>query len=160
MPNWQAIIVGDAFKLKSRDPRYYADMALMWPTLLFGSVLLGTISRWPPVFWGPHGILLWTLLLAACLVLLEERVVILAGCLGAVAVFADLEMLFHPAKISRGLGTMMICVLGILVLLWPNRFRTEFWGWKGRVPRGMDIAGLLCNFAGFGIAILVIRFVH
>jgi hypothetical protein len=51
MPNWKQIIVGDAFKLPSRNPRYYLDLVLIVPLFfaglfLFESIHTRHISGW------------------------------------------------------------------------------------------------------------------
>jgi hypothetical protein len=46
MTNWKQIIVGDAFKLPSRNPRYYLDLVLMVPLLFAGLFLSEAIRTW------------------------------------------------------------------------------------------------------------------
>jgi len=47
MPSWNKIIVGNAFKLPSRAPRFYLDLMLWFPTFLAGFCrdLVGSAGR-------------------------------------------------------------------------------------------------------------------
>jgi hypothetical protein len=38
MPNWKQIVIGDAFKLPRRAPRYYLDLVLNRAVIFRGSV--------------------------------------------------------------------------------------------------------------------------
>ena len=44
--DWKRIIVGDAFRLPSRNPRYYLDLVLMVPLLFAGLFLSEAIRTW------------------------------------------------------------------------------------------------------------------
>jgi hypothetical protein len=46
MTDWKQIIVGDAFKLPSRNPRYYLDLVLMVPLLFAALFLSEGIRTW------------------------------------------------------------------------------------------------------------------
>jgi hypothetical protein len=46
MTDWKQIIVGDAFKLPSRNPRYYLDLVLMLPLLFAALFLSEGIRTW------------------------------------------------------------------------------------------------------------------
>ena len=46
MPNWNKIIIGNAFKLPSRVPRFYLDLMLWFPTFLTGFWFVGCFHGW------------------------------------------------------------------------------------------------------------------
>jgi hypothetical protein len=46
MPDWKRIIVGDAFKLPSRNPRYYLDLMLIVPLFFAGVFLFESVHTW------------------------------------------------------------------------------------------------------------------
>ena len=46
MPDWNPIIVGDAFKLPSRDPRYYLDLVFIVPLFFSGVFLFESVHTW------------------------------------------------------------------------------------------------------------------
>jgi len=157
--DWKRIIVGDAFKLSSRNPRYYTDILLMWPTLVFGMRFAMAVWNWPPASWDRREVLIWGGLLALGIVLLKERVFVVIGGLGAIVVGALWGMHFHPDKSAAALTVIVGCVVGMFVLFWPNRFRTNVYGSTHQV-RGTDMLGLICGVAGIGLAILIARWVR
>lgn len=81
MPDWNRIIVGDAFKVPSHDFNYYRDLFLIWPFMLFS--VAGITQLYAPV--SPAG-RRYGFTLAACAVFLvllakEKRLLILVTCL-------------------------------------------------------------------------------
>jgi hypothetical protein len=79
MPNWKQVIVGDAFRVPSRDLNFYRDSFLIWPFLLF------TIAGLANLFSRGHdhrlgfvfaGLSLLSILLA------RERLILIGGALG------------------------------------------------------------------------------
>ncbi|SRR6266481_1030836 len=76
MPNWNRIVVGDAFKLPSKSPRYYVDVALV-PVAIY-SLLIGIIAiwSWPPATWNQVDALWATAAILCCMVLAKERTVV------------------------------------------------------------------------------------
>jgi steroid 5-alpha reductase family enzyme len=48
MTDWKRMIVGDAFRVTSRDPNYYRDLLLFWPFWAF------TVAGTTNLFSGHH----------------------------------------------------------------------------------------------------------
>jgi|GEM_PF-6166012 hypothetical protein len=79
MPNWNRIIVGDAFKVQSGGFDYYRDLFLLWPFLGFSIAAISILV-------GPHpaGDRLYGLKSTACSVLVlplakEKRLLLLVA---------------------------------------------------------------------------------
>jgi hypothetical protein len=79
MPDWNRILVGDAFALSSRDINFYRDLFLMWPFLACS--IVGATALYAPTVPGDrfHG-----LKAASCAVLIillakEKRILMLAA---------------------------------------------------------------------------------
>ena len=151
--DWRRIVVGDALKLSSRNPRYYTDMFLLFPTLMFGMRFAVAVWNWPPASWDRREVLILGALLTLSIVLLRERVVVMIGCLAFVVYLTLRGTLVQPEKWPVGFGIIGVCLAGIFVLFWPNRFRTQVYG-SNRPVHGLDMLGLLCGVAGLGLAIL------
>src|SRR5712691_696682 len=68
MADWKRIIVGDAFKLPNKSPRYYVDVALV-PVAIY-SLLIGIIAiwSWPPATWNRVDALWAAVAMLLCLV--------------------------------------------------------------------------------------------
>jgi hypothetical protein len=156
--DWRRIVVGGAFKLNSRNPRYYTDLVLMWPTIVFGWGFLRAVWTWPPTSWDLRQVVLRGGLLALSIFLTKERVAILIGCLGFTIVQVVWGMYFHPEHSAAALATIGGCLAAAFVLYWPNRFRTQVYG-SDRPVRGSDMLGLLCCIAGFCLALLATSWV-
>lgn len=84
MPNWKRIVVGDAFRLPSRDFNYYRDFFLFWPFLIF--TILGLVNLITPDH--AHTALgMKCLALGALAILLaRERLILFLGALGFCAI--------------------------------------------------------------------------
>src|SRR5712692_9475646 len=82
MPNWNRIIVGDAFKLPSRNPRFYVDLILMFPTLVAGLWFFSCFHGWRIYPWDLNQACFSGLLLCVFLLLVKERTIVTARILG------------------------------------------------------------------------------
>jgi hypothetical protein len=79
MPDWNRWIVGDAFKLPSRDINYYRDMFLVWPILLFSFAAIIQIAAFSSPEYRIYGFKLAACAIVAILLAKERLVLILAG---------------------------------------------------------------------------------
>ncbi|HEY2109082.1 MAG TPA: hypothetical protein VGH17_04230 [Candidatus Acidoferrales bacterium] len=79
MPDWNRWIVGDAFKLPSRDINYYRDMFLVWPILLFSFAAIIQIAAPSSPEYRIYGFKLAACAIVAILLAKERLVLILAG---------------------------------------------------------------------------------
>jgi hypothetical protein len=95
MPNWNRIIVGDAFKLPSRNPRFYTDLILMFPTLVAGIWFLSCLHGWRVYRWGTKEAFISGGVLFILLLLIKERTVLVAAMLGFLAYQCRLAFLFR-----------------------------------------------------------------
>jgi hypothetical protein len=95
MPNWNKIIVGDAFKLPSRNPRFYLDLMLWFPTFLTGFWFVESFHGWRMNQWDVREAALSGAVLCFLLILIKERTVIIASMLWFVARSARLHFFFH-----------------------------------------------------------------
>ena len=95
MPNWNKIIIGDAFKLPSRAPRFYLDLMLWFPTFLTGFWFVGCFHGWRMNQWDIREAALSAMVLCFLLLLMKERTVLIASMLGFVAYSARLQFVFH-----------------------------------------------------------------
>ncbi len=110
MPNWKQVIVGDAFRVPSRDFNYYRDSFLIWPFLLF------TIAGLVNLFSGNHDHLLgfkFVGLSLLSILLARERIILVGGALGFCAVQSLLSLFFRHDWI----GLVVAIPTGALFLL-------------------------------------------
>src|SRR3954470_24256155 len=61
----------------SKDPYYYTNMFLLWPTLIFGWLFAASIWKWPPASVHWQGAAILGSLFLLCVLLLRERVAML-----------------------------------------------------------------------------------
>jgi len=95
MPNWNKIIVGDAFKFPSRNPRFYLDLMLWFPTFLTGFWFVECFHGWRTNQWDVREAALSGAVLCFLLIFIKERTVIIASMLWFVARSARLHFFFH-----------------------------------------------------------------
>jgi hypothetical protein len=95
MPNWNKIIVGNAFKLPSRAPRFYLDLVLWFPTFFTGIWFGECFHGWRVNQWDVKGAALSATVLCVLLLLIKERTIVIASMLGVAAHSARLYYFFH-----------------------------------------------------------------
>jgi len=95
MPNWNKIIVGNAFKLPSRAPRFYLDLMLWFPTLLTGFWFVGCFHGWRMSQWDVREAALSATVLCFLLLLVKECTVLIGSILLFLAYSARLHFFFH-----------------------------------------------------------------
>jgi hypothetical protein len=151
MPNWKQVIVGDAFRVPSRDINYYRDSFLIWPFLLFTIAgLVGLFSR------GQHNRLglKFIALSVLCILLARERFILIGGALGFCAVQSSLSFLLRHDLV--GLAVAIPAGALFLVLLWFMKDYKPSYGW----PRGLTIADLLLGLSSLGFSIVVFHWIR
>lgn len=79
MPNWQRIIVGDAFKLPHKHPRYYSDLVLVFPLIV--SVVMVAGIWFDGQKGGARDVVMPLAVAVICIALAKEtRIVVGAAC--------------------------------------------------------------------------------
>jgi len=84
MPNWNRIIIGDAFKLPLHSFDYYRDMFLVWPILAFSATALVQIIAPASPAYRTYGFKLAVCAIVAVF-LAKERLFLIASGAGFVA---------------------------------------------------------------------------
>lgn len=95
MPNWNKIIVGDAFKLPSRHPRFYLDLILWFPTFLACFWFAECFHGWRMNQWDVRDAAVSGTVLCFLLLLIKERAILIVSMLLFVAYSARLHYIFH-----------------------------------------------------------------
>jgi hypothetical protein len=95
MPNWNRIIVGDAFKLPSRNLRFYLDLILWFPLLLAGLWLTGCFHGWRMAQWDLRQAGIGLAVVSVLLLLIKERTVVIVSIFWFLAHQAGLHYFFH-----------------------------------------------------------------
>ncbi|HEY6466727.1 MAG TPA: hypothetical protein VIY69_12090 [Candidatus Acidoferrales bacterium] len=152
MPDWNRLIVGDAFRVTSRDFNYYRDLFLFWPICLFAIATLSMFFR------GERDYRL-ALLLAVCisaLLLAKERSVLIAAVLG----FCASQAFFHFGIKHDWVALEWALICGTLFLALLLRLARGDHKLSYKISRGGPfIADFLVGLPSLGFAILVIRWI-
>jgi hypothetical protein len=139
MLDWKRIVVGDAFRLPSRNLNYYRDLFLLWPFLLFA--IAGAINLLAS---NPHHRILGVKCLGlavAAIVLARERRILFLGALG----FCAVRFLVTLALTRDWRALVGLLATGIPVIL-SARFVTNYkpsYDW----PDGLSIADLVVGLS-------------
>ena len=153
MPGWKKLI-GDAFKLQSRDPRYYTNVFLLWPTLLFSWLLAGVVWKWPLANVNWRSAIIFAALLGACLLFLTERLVVIISLLLYTAYLSYRAIFWGHVRAVEGLELIAICFAVGAVLYFLNRariLRSKAASW----PDEFDFLALVCGVGGLIFALVV-----
>lgn len=139
MPNWRRIIVGDAFKLPSRDLNYYRDLALVGPWLVFSiaSLMQGfSHSRSPEDTLFFHRALVGAII---CLLLAKEKLLFIVGAL-AIVLWRGLLLLIALYDWRLALLLLLAGAVGIGVAIVKERA-----GWRPSydLPNGVTVVDVL-----------------
>lgn len=151
MPDWNRMIVGDAFRVKSRDPNYYRDLFLFWP---FWGFMVSGITK---LFSSHHDYragLLFSALGLLSLMLARERFFLVVVGLGFCAVQGLLAFgLKHDwAGLELAILTGMLCLAAIFSL---RDHKMSY-----RVERGGPyMADLLVGVSSLALAIFIARWI-
>ena len=129
MLDWKRIIVGDAFKLPSRNPRYYLDLMLIVPLFFAGVFLFESVHTWHVNQWDLKQTGISGGLVGLSVLLIKDHVRVVAELLYTFVFLTWLHFSFHGDRDSLkfsllfALGLVLTVVLGtafrILVLKKP-----------------------------------------
>jgi hypothetical protein len=149
MRDWNRLIVGDAFKLLSRDMNYYRDMFLLWPILAFSSAaIVHIISPEPPAY------RIYGFKLAACAIvaiaLAKERLILITGGAGYVAIRLAVALALTQDWRTYLVGFLVSAAI-VFAALWLGK------DWKSSYerPAKTSLVGLAMGVAGIGAAVAV-----
>jgi hypothetical protein len=149
--DWKRIIVGDAFRLPSKDFDYYRDHLLLWPILLFGIAAVTNFLR-PQ---ADHILGLKFLgVFTVSLLLAREKAILIGASLG----FCFFQSLWALNIRHDPVGLWVALVTGpLLVLLF---FSLRNYKPSYAAPRGgSTIATILLGFVSLGMSILLMRWI-
>ena len=143
MPNWRRIIIGDAFKLPSRDYNYYRDFTLVWPFVFFSivSLIIGfRHPRSPADTLHFHRVLV---VASPCLLLAKEKL-LLAG-IASVVLIAFLFRGFLLAAVWERQWQLLLGILLCLSVVAGTALAKAHDGWRISydIPEGITIVQLL-----------------
>ena len=142
MSRWRQRIVGDAFKLPSKDFNYYRDFLLLWPFLVFSIAGISQLSSHDS----------WRLgfeLLALALITLslaKERRLLVLGTLGISGV--QFLLAFALKNDRRGLAGAAVTGIAFLLLarLWAD-YKPSY-----ELPKGLTVADLLISLCSLAMS--------
>lgn len=139
MPNWRKIIVGDAFKLPSRDLNYYRDLVLVWPFTLFSivSAIRGTGPSHSPAdtVYFHRGLAVALI----CLLLAKERLLLVGISLGLLVCRGLLPMMWAKDWVD-----VLWLMLGVVAFLSVTVLKMRA-GWRlsYEIPEGFTVLGMI-----------------
>ena len=155
MADWRKIIVGDAFRLPSNNPRYYLDIALIPIVIVSGIWLALEIGSGRPSTWSMFDVRIASAVFFGALFLASERLVLVAVGLLYVA-FQSLTMglFFIVAKTSsQRLAFLSVGLGAAAVALAIARIRRQHRPYASN-PSLWD--KLVASFALVGLIIVVL----
>ncbi|HKO04677.1 MAG TPA: hypothetical protein VJW51_07995 [Candidatus Acidoferrales bacterium] len=149
MPNWNRIIVGDAFKLPSRHLNYYRDMFLMWPILLFSIGAISTIIEPQSPAQRVFGFKL-----AACAVfgimLAKERLILIGGGAGFVALRLAFALALTQDWRAYLPGLLVSAGIVSAILVTRRQWKPSY---ESPAPGEANVLSILVGVAGLGAAV-------
>ena len=122
VPNWRRIIVGDAFKLPSRNLNYYRDLALVWPTILLLVLVLDRFGRSQT-----REALFFSALLVGALLAAKEKVFLLIGVVGTLGAQGLIKFLLLGDWPFAALAAACLAVVVGIIRARPDY--TPSYGW-------------------------------
>lgn len=144
MPNWKRLIVGDAFKLTSRELTYYRDLFFVFPFFLYSIAgMFHLLSH--------NAALAYKFLALATIALLfaKHRLPIVAAVAGFVILRCVLIIPFHW---DRQLLLALAVSGAVLLVLIPflKKYPLAY-----SAPKGLRVADLLVGVASLGLSLYV-----
>lgn len=150
MPDWNRIIVGDAFRLPSRVFNFYRDTFLVWPFLLFtiaALVNLLSVGKGHRLGLEFGGLSVLSILLA------RERIILIGIALGFCAVQSLVSFFLRHDWLGLAIG-IPSSVLLVVLLRCMKDYKPSY-----DRPKGQSIATVLLGLISLGLTILAIRWV-
>jgi hypothetical protein len=149
MRDWNRLIVGDAFKLPSRDINYYRDMFLLWPILAFSGAAIVHIIAPESAAYRIYGFKL-----AACAIiaiaLAKERLVLIAAGAGYVAIRLAVALAFTQDWRTYSVGFLLSAGIALTALRLRKDRKPSY-----ERPAKTNVVGLVMVVAGIGTAVAV-----
>ncbi len=150
MLSWKRAIVGDAFRVPSRDFNFYRDSFLVWPFLLFTIAGLANLfSRGSDHRPGFE----FAALAVLSLLLARERLILIGGALGFCAVQSLLSFFLRHDWV--GLAVAIPCGALFVVLIRSLKSYKPSYEW----PKGLSIAAILLSLSSLGFTLLVFHWI-
>jgi hypothetical protein len=150
VPDWKRVIVGDAFKLPSRDLNYYRDLFLLWPFLLF------TIAGLVGLFGVGHDHRIAVKFVALSIVtilLARERLILIVAAVGFCAVQSGISFVLKhdwmALAVSISASTVFLLLLRSLKDDKPSY----------STANGIRIADILTGLTSLGLTIALFRWI-
>ena len=151
MLNWKRVIVGDAFRVPSRDFNFYRDSFLAWPFLLFTiAALVNLFSRGIDHRPGFE----FAALSVVSLLLARERFALIAGGLGFCAVQSLVSFFLRHNRV----GLLVAIITGALFVLFIRSLKNYKPSYEW--PKGLSIAAVLVGLSSLGFTLLVFRWIN
>jgi hypothetical protein len=150
MPNWKQVVVGDAFRVPSRDLNYYRDSFLIWPFLLS---TIGALVNLFSVGKDHRSGLELAALSVLSILLARERIALVGGALGFCAVQSLVSFFLRHDWVGLAVaipsGVLFVALIRLLKDYKPS------YGW----PRGLSIVDLLVGLSSLGFSILLFHWI-
>jgi hypothetical protein len=155
--NWKKHLIGDAFALPSRHPRFYVDLGLIPVVLVSGVWLLGSLWSWPPAKWAWDDILSAAMCLLLALLIAKERLLVAGAALGYVVVQAGSHALLVQAPARRVVFGVISLLAGICFLLVVRKIHNRPSSYAGRG----SVVDWVATVAFFAVVlILIVRIIR
>jgi hypothetical protein len=152
MPNWNRIIVGDAFKLPSRQVNYYRDQFLVWPILLFSIIAIVAVVEPKTPAQRAYGFKL-----AACaaiaILLAKERLILIAAGAGFVALRLAVALVITQDWRAYLAGLLISLGIVSAVLIMRRNWKPTY---ESPGPGKTNVLSLLVGIAGLGAAVGIV----
>jgi hypothetical protein len=149
MPDWNRIIIGDAFKLPSHSFDYYRDMFLVWPILAFSFTALVQIIAPASPAYRTYGFKLAVCAIVAVF-LAKERLILIAGGAGFVALRLAVAL-----AITQDLRTYLVGFLVSSGICFAALRVRKDWKPSHAWPAKRGVLGLAVCVAGLGTAVAI-----
>ena len=150
MLSWKRAIVGDAFRVPSRDFNFYRDSFLAWPFLLF--TIAGLVNLFSRGADHRPGFEFAALSLVS-LLLARERFILIGGALGFCAVQSLLSFFLRHERV----GLLVAIITGALFVVFIRSLKNYKPSYEW--PKGLSIAALLVGLSSLGFTLLVFRWI-
>lgn len=150
MPDWNRLIVGDAFHLPSRDFNYYRDLFLLWPFLFFTIAALVALFRTG----DDHRLGFECAAVSLVIILLaRERLILIGGALGFCAVQSGIS--FALKHDWMALAVSILTGVSFLMLMRTLKDYKPSYRW----PAGHNIVQISVGLCSLGLTIALFSWI-
>lgn len=149
MLSWKRTIVGDAFRVPSRNINFYRDIVLAWPFLLFSiAALANLLSRTSDHRPGFE----FAALSLASILLAKERLPLVVGALG----FCFAQSTITSFLRHSGVGLLVAIITGASFVVLVRRFKNYKPSYER--PAGTTVE-LLIGLSSLGLTLLLFHWI-